>query len=243
MGIETFVQLRLREAKSPVHEVQQMVSALEMIAEVHRDADGCCDGCDRPWPCLTIRHVAWTWRAHPGYDSAWHWTVDDLPSDPLTDADKVYLIEHGGVPADPFDPDRMTGARAEIATSIEPARSVLPLRGPWGLREVIEALPDMGHSALVALLNAPLEDLNGLSPLGWLTDGGSAWVVMEVLLDLPIQEVAERAAQIWPLSVVPDWLVSSNDYFDGARPIDVLRLRGPQDVLAALDTEGQGVMG
>lgn len=62
MSIEAFVQLRLREAESPVLEVQQMVSALEMIAGADRDVDGCCTGCDRRWPCTTIRYVAWTWR-------------------------------------------------------------------------------------------------------------------------------------------------------------------------------------
>lgn len=238
-NIEAFVQTRLREAKSPVREVQQMVSALEMIAEVHRDVDGYCNGCDRPWACLTIRHVAWTWRAHGDYDHTWHWTVDDLPQGPLTDAEKVYLIEHAGISVDSFDPERVAEARAQIAASIERSEYVLPVRGPWGLSELIAALPHIGHSELVALLNAPLSELHDSSPIEWLADGGSAWVVMEALLGVPLHEVAERASRIWPLSVVPDWLVGSNDYLDGARPIDVIRLRGPAEVLAALDAEEQ----
>ena len=36
---------RLGPSTVPVHKV---VSALEMIAEVHRDSDGYCNGCDRP---------------------------------------------------------------------------------------------------------------------------------------------------------------------------------------------------
>lgn len=161
---------------------------------------------------------------------------------PLSEAEKAFLIEHGGVDADAFDSGRMAEARAFIAASIERSEYVLPIRGPWGLSEVIEALPDMPHSELVALLNAPLAELNDASPIEWLADDGAAWVVIDALLGVPLGQVVERAMQIYPLAVVTDWLIGSNGYLNGARPIDVIRLRGPQEVLAALDAEEQGAM-
>lgn len=36
------------------------------------------------------------------------------------------------------------------------------------------------------------------------------------------------------------WLESPNSFLEGARPLDVLRLRGPAPVLEALDAEAWG---
>lgn len=55
--------------------------------------------------------------------------------------------------------------------------------------------------------------------------------------------IVARAAQIWDRAVVDDWLSAANSYLDGARPIDVLRLRGPAEVLEALDAAEAGVFG
>lgn len=169
--------------------------------------------------------------------------MTDDKDTPFTDAEKAFLLEHAGIPADSFDPERMAEARAHIAASVERAKYVLPIRGPWGLREVIEALPAMAHSELVALLNAPLEELNDVSPIEWLRGDGSACLVMEALLGVPLDQVVARAVQILPLVRVPDWLVRPNEHLNGARPIDVVRLRGPAEVLAAVDAEEEGSLG
>lgn len=243
MSIEAFVAPRLRE-QSAVHQVRQMTSALEMIADVHREANGSCHGCDRPWPCATIRTVAWAWSSHPDYDhAAWRTGTDHAEQPPLTAAEKDYLVEHGGVDPEVLSPERLARVDQHLAEHLERMKYVVPFNSPWGLREVIDALPPMSHGELVALLNAPLTELNDDSLIEWLANGGSAWVVMDALLEVDLQTVAERATQIWPLARVPAWLVQPNDRLDGARPIDVVRLRGPNEVLDALDSEQRGTNG
>ncbi|MBS4102787.1 hypothetical protein [Tsukamurella paurometabola] len=61
--------------------------------------------------------------------------------------------------------------------------------------------------------------------------------------DLDLDLVLARAAEIWAPQVIQDWLVGANSYLGGARPIDVLRLRGPVEVLAALEAARAGVIG
>lgn len=58
-----------------------------------------------------------------------------------------------------------------------------------------------------------------------------------------VQVVRERAAQVWSPEVVDDWLYGANSYLDGARPIDVLQVRGPGEVLKALDAAEAGAFG
>lgn len=53
------------------------------------------------------------------------------------------------------------------------------------------------------------------------------------LIDLDY--VVAKALLIWTPQVAIDWLEGSNSYLDGARPIDVLRLRGSAEVVSALD--------
>lgn len=55
------------------------------------------------------------------------------------------------------------------------------------------------------------------------------------LLDLDY--VMAKALQIWPAEAALEWFHGSNDYLDGARPIDVLKLRGTTEVIKALDVE------
>lgn len=61
------------------------------------------------------------------------------------------------------------------------------------------------------------------------------------LLDL--DHVLARAVLLWEPEVAIDWLLGSNSYLDGARPIDVLRLRGSSEVLQALDAAAAGAFG
>ena len=57
------------------------------------------------------------------------------------------------------------------------------------------------------------------------------------LLDLDY--VMARLLQLLPREQAEIWLTSANAHL-GARPIDVLRLRGAADVVAAIDVEAQG---
>lgn len=59
--------------------------------------------------------------------------------------------------------------------------------------------------------------------------------IAQQLLDLDY--VMAKALQIWPAKAALQWFHGSNDYLDGARPIDVLKLRGATEVIKALDVE------
>lgn len=48
---------------------------------------------------------------------------------------------------------------------------------------------------------------------------------------------------LFPERVAIDWLYGSNSYLDGARPIDVLKIRGSADVIAALDAAAAFALG
>jgi uncharacterized protein (DUF2384 family) len=58
------------------------------------------------------------------------------------------------------------------------------------------------------------------------------------LIDL--DHVLARVLLVWTPDVAVDWLTGSNSYLDGARPIDVLRVRGSAEVLEALDAAASG---
>lgn len=55
------------------------------------------------------------------------------------------------------------------------------------------------------------------------------------LLDLDY--VMAKALQIWPAETALEWFHGSNDYLDGARPIDVLKRRGTTEIIKVLDLE------
>lgn len=49
------------------------------------------------------------------------------------------------------------------------------------------------------------------------------------------ERVMSRARLVWESPVAEVWMHSQNAHLDGARPMDVLALRGPDEVLEALD--------
>jgi len=55
-----------------------------------------------------------------------------------------------------------------------------------------------------------------------------------------IDHVIARAGLLWTPSVVSAWLVGSNAFLGGARPIDVVKTRGAEPVIDALDQELAG---
>jgi len=52
---------------------------------------------------------------------------------------------------------------------------------------------------------------------------------------IDLDHVVARAQLVWEPEIALDWLHSPNSYLDGAVPLDVLELRGPAEVLDALD--------
>jgi uncharacterized protein (DUF2384 family) len=55
-----------------------------------------------------------------------------------------------------------------------------------------------------------------------------------------LDDVFAHAALLWESSVAAAWLTGCNAHLDRARPIDILRSRGPAEVIAALDAEASG---
>ena len=81
---------------------------------------------------------------------------------------------------------------------------------------------------------ARLLGVNRSQPAQWRSGKESpAPATAQRLLDL--DHVVAKALLIWPPRAAIDWLEGSNSYLDGARPIDVLRLRGSADVVRALE--------
>lgn len=85
-------------------------------------------------------------------------------------------------------------------------------------------------------------DLLGVSPSqpsrwrsGQETPGPDA---ARLLVDL--DHVLATLLQVWVPEVATDWLQSPNAHLDGARPIDVLRLRGSAEVVVAARAEAAG---
>lgn len=54
------------------------------------------------------------------------------------------------------------------------------------------------------------------------------------------QRVLRRAREIWSPEAADIWMTSQNAHLGGARPADVLAVRGPDEVLAALEAEAEG---
>lgn len=52
-------------------------------------------------------------------------------------------------------------------------------------------------------------------------------------------DLFDRAARLMGTQVAHDWFAGTNDYLEGARPIDILRTQGPARVAEALDAHQQ----
>lgn len=81
---------------------------------------------------------------------------------------------------------------------------------------------------------ARLLGVNRSQPAQWRSGKESPGpVTAQRLVDLDY--VVAKALLIWPPKAAIDWLEGPNSFLDGARPIDVLRLRGSADVVRALE--------
>jgi hypothetical protein len=96
--------------------------------------------------------------------------------------------------------------------------------------------------SLIALLgNNRVADLLGVSksqPSRWRSgEEGMSPESARRVTDL--EYVISRLGQVYPPSVAETWLISQNAHL-GARPADVLTLRGAGPVIAAVDAEEEG---
>lgn len=87
-----------------------------------------------------------------------------------------------------------------------------------------------------------LADILGVSPSQpsrWASGKERPGVqVAPVLIDL--EHVLARVRLVWSEPTAATWMTSANAHLGGARPVDVLTLRGPGPVLEALDAETWG---
>lgn len=81
--------------------------------------------------------------------------------------------------------------------------------------------------------------VNASQPTRWAAgDERPGPAAAPLLIDL--EHVLAKARLVWGEQAAQQWLVSSNSYLGGARPMDALRLQGPGAVLDALDGETWG---
>jgi len=62
--------------------------------------------------------------------------------------------------------------------------------------------------------------------------------VAPLLVDL--DHVVGRLLLVWDKSVIGDWLLGRNAFLGGARPIDVLAMKGAAQVMEAIEAESAG---
>jgi uncharacterized protein (DUF2384 family) len=87
-------------------------------------------------------------------------------------------------------------------------------------------------ASLGAASSARLLDVDRSMITRWRRKGPISRDMSRRIVDL--HDVLSRALQIMQPSTVMDWLIGSNPHLGGARPIDVLALRGAAPVIAAL---------
>ena len=86
---------------------------------------------------------------------------------------------------------------------------------------------------------AELLDVSRSQPGKWRSGAESPSPDASALL-VDLDHVMARASLLWPAEVAKRWLVGSEPFLGGARPIDVLRLRGSREVIDALDSVTSG---
>lgn len=100
------------------------------------------------------------------------------------------------------------------------------------VREVASALGS--NANLAALL-----EISPSQPTRWIQGTGRPNPAnARAIVDL--DHVIARANLLWHPSVVTSWLYGGNAFLEGARPVDVVKLRGAASVIAALDQELAG---
>jgi hypothetical protein len=104
----------------------------------------------------------------------------------------------------------------------------------WHLGDRLDRLAlTFGNNRLAELL-----DVSASQPSRW-RRGSEAMSPASQRRLLDLDYVVARLLQLFPMEQAEIWLTSHNAHL-GARPADVLRLRGAGPVIAAVDAESQG---
>jgi Protein of unknown function (DUF2384) len=86
---------------------------------------------------------------------------------------------------------------------------------------------------------AEIVQVNRSQPSRWMNGQERPGATAAPLL-IDLEHVIARARLVWGETAAATWMVSSNSYLEGARPVDVLQLSGSAPVLEALDAETWG---
>jgi hypothetical protein len=86
---------------------------------------------------------------------------------------------------------------------------------------------------------AEIVQVNRSQPSRWMNGQERPGATAAPLL-IDLEHVIARARLVWGETAAATWMVSSNSYLEGARPVDVLKLSGSAPVLEALDAETWG---
>jgi hypothetical protein len=139
--------------------------------------------------------------------------------------------------------------RAELAAGAAPRRAVVVVSAgvPARRRRAVPADDPLSAERTRWLVDAVgggtvLAGILGVSPSQpsrWASgDERPGIQVAPALIDL--EHVLARVGLVWAEPAASTWMVSANTHLGGARPADVLVLRGPGPVLEALDAETWG---
>jgi transcriptional regulator with XRE-family HTH domain len=106
----------------------------------------------------------------------------------------------------------------------------------WAPVQRIAFLSDVlgGHSKLARLLEVSVSQ-----PTRW-EKGEETPSLAAAQRIIGLDAVVAELLLVWDRSLVPDWLQNANPHLRGARPIDVLRQRGPGEVIDAVRAEASG---
>ena len=125
-------------------------------------------------------------------------------------------------------------AKSRTGTKLTGVQAAKPKVRSGSVPQVIQRTDFLIESLGSGAELARLLGVNRSQPAQWRSGKESPGpVTAQRLVDL--DHVVAKALLLWPPKAAIDWLEGTNSYLDGARPIDVLRLRGSADVVRALE--------
>lgn len=136
-----------------------------------------------------------------------------------------------------------TGQLVKVATAARDRNAALSTRSgqirppqlPQAQLRTAFLIETFGSASAVA----ELLEVSRSQPGKWRTGAESPSPAASALL-IDLDHVIARATLLWPAAVAKRWLVGTEPLLGGARPIDVLRLRGSREVIDALDAVTSG---
>ena len=133
---------------------------------------------------------------------------------------------------------RAAKSRTSLAGTILANEKVTTRKAPVGIQieqRVSAVAAALGSKAKMATLLA----VSPSQPTRWI-EGSEKPNSENARTIVDLDHVIARAELLWKPSVISSWLIGSNAFLDGARPIDVLKTRGSSPVIDALDQELAG---